>query len=494
MKENKIITILLIVTMALFQMSCSDYLDKNPSKSSNAPISNADQLFALLDYVSNTYETNMAAVYTTDDCGLSMGLLDAFRTAVNYADYYTFHHEGLAALATDALWSGEYKKIYTANTIIASAGDVDNQTLAKEALANAYFTRAWSYFTLTQYYCLPYCDANKQTTGLPLRKSTDFEEDVSRATLEETFAFILDDLKKAEEVSLNSPDPDRRWRASKCAVNAFYARLNLVMGNYQEALTYANNALGSAPALFDYNSFAQGNTASYAATAVLPAQTLYYCETNQWSESKFLYFPEYIFTRFAYCRYQWMIPSAELVSIYDQENDMRFKWFMIPHSNRRFNCAYDEYRYDQFYDGRYAFTGLSTAELMLIKAECEVRTGNWQQGIRDLDALRAKRYLTGAESALTATSQQDALKKVLEERRREMPFTQRMTDIKRFAVNETSEDDVTITRDFYEMTLSGANTSVVKHFSVGGNDVNLLLPITDIEINASQGRIQQNPY
>ena len=41
MKENKIITILLIVTMALFQMSCSDYLDKNPSKSSNAPISNA---------------------------------------------------------------------------------------------------------------------------------------------------------------------------------------------------------------------------------------------------------------------------------------------------------------------------------------------------------------------------------------------------------------------------------------------------------------------
>ena len=69
-----------------------------------------------------------------------------------------------------------------------------------------------------------------------------------------------------------------------------------------------------------------------------------------------------------------------------------------------------------------------------------------------------------------------------------------MTDIKRFAVNETSEDDVTITRDFYEMTLSGANTSVVKHFSVGGNDVNLLLPITDIEINASQGRIQQNPY
>ena len=494
MKENKIITILLIVTMALSQMSCSDYLDKNPSKSSNAPITNADQLFALLDNVSNTYETNMSACYTTDDCGLSMGLMNAFRTAVNYAEYYTFHHEGLAALASDALWSGEYKKIYTANTIIASAGDVDNQAEAKEALANAYFVRAWSYFTLAQYYCLPYCDANKQALGLPLRKSTDFEENLGRATLEETYAFILSDLKKAEEISLNSPDPDKRWRASKCAVNAFYARLNLIMGNYQEALAYANSALGSAPALFDYNSFAPGNTATYAATATMPAQTLYYCETNQWSESKFLYFQEFIFDRFVYCRYQWMIPSAELVSLYDQEKDMRFKWFMIPHCNRRFNCAYDEYRYDQFYDGRYAFSGLSTAELMLIKAECEVRLGNWQQGIRDLDALRAKRYLTGTESALSATSQQDALKKVLEERRREMPFTQRMTDIKRFAVNDTGEDDVTIDRDFYEMTLSGANTSSVKHYTVKGNDALLLLPITDLEINASQGQIVQNPY
>ena len=69
-----------------------------------------------------------------------------------------------------------------------------------------------------------------------------------------------------------------------------------------------------------------------------------------------------------------------------------------------------------------------------------------------------------------------------------------MIDIKRYSVNDTAEDDVTITRDFYEMSMTGPVKSNVKHFSVKGNDPLLAVPITDVEINASGGQIQQNPY
>lgn len=483
-----------LAAIALMLASCSDYLDKQPSVSSDAPITDAAQLFALIDYVSNTYETNAPAVFMTDDCGLSMGLIDAYATLAPQAYYTAFFSDGIAAQASDGLWSGEYKKIYACNTIIAAANSVTDPVNAKEALANAYFCRAWSYYTLAQYYCLPYCEQNKGELGLPLRLGQDFEESLSRSTLEETYNQIFADLKEAESISQNAVDPDKRWRASKCAVNAFYARLYLTMGDYQQALNYANQALGNAPALFDYNTFKEGRSTTYAASQGMPEQTLYYCETNQWSAANFLYFGEYIFTRFTYTGNQWMIPSSDLLASYDQTNDLRFKWFMIPHSNRRFNTTYDEYRYDQLYDGRYAFSGLSTADLMLTKAECEVRLGNWQQGLKDLDDLRAHRYVTGTDSKLTASSQSDALKQVLAERRREFPFSLRMSDIKRYSVNDTSEDDVTITRDFYEMSMTGPVKSNVKHFSVKGNDPLLAVPITDVEINASGGQIQQNPY
>ena len=485
-----------ILAAAVALTSCGDYLDKQPSSSSYTPITEATQLVALTDYPSYANETNGPHTSTTDDNGLSMALLDAYPTLYNLGQYTAFYVDGMAGQTPDLFWSGEYKKIYTANTVIAYAPQVEDQATARIALANAYFMRAWAFFTMAQYYCRPYCEANKEELGLPLRMGTDFEENLGRATLEETFNQILDDLKKAEEnVVQDAVDPDQRWRASKCAINAFYSRLYMYMGDYQKALDYTNKALAGAPKLFDYNEFKEGRSVTYAASEVLglPEQTLYYRETNNWSAVNYLYFQEYIYTRFSYNPNQWFVPSESLKAIYDQENDLRFKWFFIPHSNRRFNCSYDEYRYDPIGDGAYAFSGLGTPELLLNKAEAEIRLGQWQNALSQLDDLRKHRYATGTWTPLTANSQQEALKKVLEERRRELPFVIRMMDMKRFSVNETPDDDVVLDFDFYEMTQSG-HTDKVIHVHVAGNDKLMALPISDVEINASHGMIQQNPY
>lgn len=483
-----------ILGLTIALSSCGDYLDKQPSTSTNAPITEASQLLTLVDYVQNNYETNGPHVCSTDDNGLSMGLLDAYQTLYTLGFYTAFYVDGIAGQASDALWSGEYKKIYTANTIIDAVPSMEDQATAREALANAYFMRAWSFFTLAQYYCRPYCEANKEELGLPLRMNLDFEESLSRATLGETYDQIFSDLKNAEEnVSQNEVNEDLRWRVSKCAIYAFYSRLYLITGEYSKSLEYADKALALAPGLFNYNDFKEGRSVTYSPSNGMPEQTLYYCETNTWSASTFLFFKEYIYTRFSYNTNQWYIPSESLKALYDQENDMRFKWFFIPHSNRRFNANYDEYRYDPLYDGRYCFSGLGTPELMLTKAEAQIRLGQWQNALAGLDELRQNRYATGTWTSLTASSQQEALRKVLEERRREMPFAIRMMDIKRLAVNDTAEDDVVIDRDFYVMHQSG-HTDQVQHITVKGDDKLLALPITDVEINSSHGMIQQNPY
>ena len=87
-----------------------------------------------------------------------------------------------------------------------------------------------------------------------------------------------------------------------------------------------------------------------------------------------------------------------------------------------------------------------------------VRLGQWQEALNVLTPLRQARYSTGTATALTASSQAEALKVVLEERRRELPFAFRLSDIKRFSVNETPDDDVTITRDFFEVSVTEVDT------------------------------------
>lgn len=94
----------------------------------------------------------------------------------------------------------------------------------------------------------------------------------------------------------------------------------------------------------------------------------------------------------------------------------------MEHGNRRMGVPYEAYRYNQFYDGRYIISGLTTAEMLLNKAEAQIRQGMWQEGLKTLDVLREKRYEAGTYISLSAGNQSEALSIVLAERRREMPF------------------------------------------------------------------------
>ena len=110
--------------------------------------------------------------------------------------------------------------------------------------------------------------------------------------------------------------------------------------------------------------------------------------------------------------------------------------------------------------------------------------------------LKYVEYLSPADVInLAASSQEDAVKKVLEERRREMPFARRFMDIRRLNSNECSYDDPgDITKTFYEYSLVNINVSSKKTYTLEKNSAMYACPLPETEFIASDYVIDQNIY
>ncbi len=477
--------------------SCQRYLEKEPKVQTD--IQTADQLEALLNNPTGgpifAYDgANSTAAYSTDDTEISTDLYKTNPTAIGVANlyYYVFDVDNIVGASSDGLWNNEYKKIFTANVVLANVDKVTGGQDQKNRIkADAYFGRAYSYWSLVNYYCLPYADANMKSVGLPLKKTTEYTESLKRATLQETYDFILSDIAAAQAlVSSGDVQASLRWRVTKPAIDAFLSRYYLFTGDYDKSLQYANTALTSTVAkLVDYNTITAGTTATYTN----PAASLKYSALNDWTAAQFLYWNEFYYTRFTYTSAQWWMPSTNLLSLYDTANDLRYQLLMIPNGGRRFSVVTPStYRYSFFNDGRYLPTGPTAAEVLLNKAEASARKGDVATALTAVNLLRAKRLKTYV--ALTATDKADALTKILQERRRELPFSFRWWDIRRFSVNDDPSDDVVVTRTFFKLVAGIFDVNTTQTYTLPLKGRRYMVPINGVEIGASQGQIEQNTY
>ena len=150
MKKHLLKLSFLIVTASMF-CACDSFLDKQPSATSDAPITEVSQLLSLYDYVTNTYEYDYPGVYATDDYGVPLALYDAspITFGADQMSLYALSSEVMETTTGNNVWEYEYAKIFNANTIIASVGSVNGSQEEKdEALCNAYLMRGWSFFRL----------------------------------------------------------------------------------------------------------------------------------------------------------------------------------------------------------------------------------------------------------------------------------------------------------------------------------------------------------
>lgn len=504
--------IYIIAFFAWANMSCNDFLSEKPSKTTSLVPETTDHLEYLLNRY-NTFceENNNTAIYSSDDYGLYTDIYNAQNSIyrISSVAFATWDTDILPYESNDQFWTNEYGKIFTANMILNNLSNVSGDEQTKERLsAECHFIRAYSLWVLANTYCLPYTEANKDELGLVVKQTTSFDESVERATLERTYLQIESDLQEALKLNTELTVVNgkyKTWRASLPAVYAFAARYYLFRNNYAEAQKYAEYALEQHNELVDYNTemrysdqkleitINQGTPNEQNVEIKFP-----YTHDNQLDMTDMLEWKEFYYFRMLYNSGWWYLPSKELLALYDS-NDLRYKYHMVAnysYDRGLTNPAYEWPGYIFFYKDRIP-SGPTVAEMLLIKAECQARQNNYSDAMNTVNILRVKRISSEAPEEkiyLSASSSEEAVRKILEERRREMPFSMRWFDIRRFNNNDDPNDDVELSREFYAFTGSSIRGNEPKTYTLPKNSRRFAQPILNSEIESSQGRIQQNTY
>lgn len=505
----------LLAVLVLLQ-SCKKFLEEAPSKTSSLVVKTTEQLTEMLNNPSTFYsESNRSNSLSSDDYGLTLNIYNGGRSAFTVLtgmQFMLWDNQYIAKDARENFWSGEFGKIFRANMVLNELDKVSGPETEKAILkADAHFIRAYSYWVLANTYCLPYTEANKNEPGLPIKLTTSFDESMVRQSLEKTYQQIESDLAEALKtpVTLNQTGQARIWRASKAGVNGFAARYYLNRNDNTKAIAYANAALAEYSTLVDYNTqMRYGRDEVVTVTITTPPPPITKQETVRYpyghdnqvdnNPSDALGWKEFLYYRVLNNDLWWYIPSEDLLGLYDKNNDLRYEYHMVEHysyTRGMSNPAFDYPGYVFFFKDKVP-SGPTVAEMLLIKAEAQARLNDPSGAMATVNILRQKRIKTNTLGInLTASSKDDAIKKVLEERRREMPYAQRWFDIRRYNNNDDPNDDVLMTRTFYPFNGSSILfNEAPKSYVLPKNSRRFAAPIPDRDIVASNGAIVQNTY
>ena len=170
--------------------------------------------------------------------------------------------------------------------------------------------------------------------------------------------------------------------------------------------------------------------------------------------------------------------DSSLYQSYDN-NDLRKVVFFKANTGINTGTYFFQASYYATYSPYDVFNGLTTDEMYLIRAECVARAVNKDAALTDLNTLMVTRWKNSvAYPTITASDANDALTKILVERRKELVWRGiRWSDIRR-------------------LNLEGANITLVRiiggvTYTLPPNDLRSVLLIPQNEIDRSA--IQQNP-
>ncbi|MDF2853376.1 MAG: hypothetical protein K0S31_4061 [Sphingobacterium multivorum] len=308
----------------------------------------------------------------------------------------------------DLNWSRPYKQIYTANEVIAGVmHSEDGSEKEKRALlAEAKIQRAYAYFVLANLYGDIY---DPQTAGnamgVPLLLQPDLFASLKRAPLAQVYAQILQDLNEAL-VDIPTTASNNR-HPNKAAVEALLAIVHLHMRNFDLAATHADAALQYNATLLDLQLFA-ASASGYPLPFNHP-ETYFLKQVGQMIDQQL---------------------NPELVSLFDTK-DLRRTVYMQAGTGQMPSGALRSKKMSVMVGAPNA--GPSVPEMLLIKAEVAARKGNTATAMEFVNKLRAKRFKQQDFTPLSATSADQALQIIVDERRREFFGTGlRWLDMRRF--------------------------------------------------------------
>lgn len=151
----------------------------------------------------------------------------------------------------DGVWEYAYKVVNNASRVIVAgekmldgATSSDSITIRK-GLAEAYGLRAYATFTIANLFALPYHADNYNELGAVLgHDPIPALTKVSRATVKETYDYLLEQLQAASTHAngINFGE-SRAFYMNSAAIAALEARVRLYMGDFTNAKIYAQQAI-----------------------------------------------------------------------------------------------------------------------------------------------------------------------------------------------------------------------------------------------------------
>lgn len=424
------IKLVIIIVLQILTIGCDQFLDVKPNKNLVVPAT-LDDCQALMDNKVLIEKGLGSGEVWSDDYFLTdanyLSLAENFRTMYRWDR--SFIYEGAF---ND--WKTTYDQIYLCNLVLETLGKIDAKENEKmfynDVLGQALFHRAHYYFQAVILWGAAYHPNNaKSELGISLRSNLDGDEKTVRASVEECYTYILNDLIRALEVlPETSISP---VRPTRYAVASLLGRVYLSMGAFDKARQYIEIALDHNASLMNFNSMNSNLANSFKQFNV---EVIF--------ESRGVY-PAMLTAKRANV-------ARELIDLYDQK-DLRLKLYYA-------YISAGQYTFKGSYEGNATFfNGISTNENYLNMAECLARTGTLDLAIDHIINLWKNRMsdfnVDQARSDLKAMNQHKLIAMILLERRKELPFRGlRWMDLKRLAaLGEISTMTRSVDGQVYEL-------------------------------------------
>lgn len=449
----------IFIAAAFMLGSCKKYLDVKPKgRLIPATIAEFDKLLDNTNTIeSNFLDHNKGSMLTSlgDNIEITEGqgkvgfILNSHPNVERYYGFI-FRQPYKDPNNHDQFWSegvlGIYPQVSYFNNLIEGIRGISHQSAEEEmagkrSVAQALVARSWCYHIANMIYGPVYKPGGDNSTKtIPYLTGTDINQPLpGLSTTEEVSARVLKELHEAlPYLPARAGWPSRANKATGEAMLAYY---HLFTRKWDSVLHYANlawtSAGNAANVLYDYNKFrlADSTPSKRTTTLLLTPQDTY---TNAVNSREILFYRGT--DKDAGIGPSLSYPSAELIALYDQATDLRYNLFYLPAAGYKtpLGGGYDDgIRISNYRFRKTKMTeGFSWPEVLLMRSEAYARMNELGLAIADLNTLRQYRYKTGTPP-LVAGTQDEVIKWVLEERRRELPIGgyKRFLDLKRFTLD-----------------------------------------------------------
>jgi starch-binding outer membrane protein, SusD/RagB family len=392
----------------------------------------------------------------------------------SWASAYEIFQESKSERQIQEFWAGRYKGINMSNQVLSNVPSINmDESVKKRMIADAKFLRAFHYFYLVRAFGgVPICD------HLPLGP-----ESMVRVSVQDTWNFIIKDLKEAIP-DLPSTLPSTEYgRATQWAAKAFLAKAYLYTENWDECKKVTDEIISSGnfdlyPDFYQLfrpeQEFCEESIFEIVSTLVPGNPTFSNCQFSETQAVRGVF------------GWGWFCPSDDLAAAFDAAGDVvrkkvtilyygdvtadgdtikgitSMEGVEIPRYNGK---AYVPKRFPRATgtpDGcEQNIRIMRFAEVLLMNAEAAIHTGG--DAATPLNRVRARVSLPGISGP--------TLQNIWDERRLEL----------------AGEND-----RFWDLVrIKQAATVLAKNGFVAGR--NELYPIPQSEVDLSKGSLEQNP-